>query len=189
MKDILKNEDVEMLLMSKSLPLSKIIQTIGENGNSPYVTVIQNTEDGCNVRVGIQPSKNFQQILFSGLMAINNIMDQDLVDQLNKPPRAKEVVEEIDLDKETMELLQQLYKKLKKRTEKKLFADVHAEQMLLGALLINNDLIERIDYFLKADHFSEKLHQKIYRAIEILVEEGLSATPVTIKSMLEKDPL
>lgn len=72
---------------------------------------------------------------------------------------------------------------------RKLPANVHAEQMLLGAVLINSDLIEQINEFLKADHFYEKLHQKIYHAIEILVEKGLSATPVTIKSMLEKDPL
>ena len=72
---------------------------------------------------------------------------------------------------------------------RKLPANVHAEQMLLGAVLINSDLIEQINEFLKADHFYEKIHQKIYHAIEILVEKGLSATPVTIKSMLEKDPL
>ena len=72
---------------------------------------------------------------------------------------------------------------------RKLPANVHAEQMLLGAVLINSDLIEQINEFLKADHFYEKFHQKIYHAIEILAEKGLSATPVTIKSMLEKDPL
>lgn len=72
---------------------------------------------------------------------------------------------------------------------RKLPANVHAEQMLLGAILINSDLIEQVNEFLKEDHFYEKIHQKIYNSIEILAEKGLSATPVTIKSMLEKDPL
>ena len=58
---------------------------------------------------------------------------------------------------------------------RKLPANVHAEQMLLGAVLINSDLIEQINEFLKAEHFYEKFHQKIYHAIEILVEKGLSA--------------
>ncbi|GAB4167184.1 MAG: replicative DNA helicase [Rickettsiaceae bacterium] len=68
-------------------------------------------------------------------------------------------------------------------------ANIHAEQMLLGAILINSDLIEQVNEFLKAEHFYEKLHQTIYNAIEILIGKGLSATPVTIKSMLEKDQL
>ena len=73
--------------------------------------------------------------------------------------------------------------------QRKLPSNVHAEQMLLGAILINSDLLEQVNEFLKADHFFEKFHQKIYNAIEILIEKGLSATPVTIKSMIERDPL
>jgi replicative DNA helicase len=72
---------------------------------------------------------------------------------------------------------------------RKLPANVQAEQMLLGAILINSNLIEQVSEFLKSEHFYEKLHQKIYNAIEILIEKGLSATPVTIKSMLDKDQL
>ena len=111
MKDIPKNEDVEVLVMSKSMPLSTIAQAIAKNRNSPCVMIIQNTGDGLNVKIGIQPEKTCEQILFSGLMAIHNIMDQ-----INKYPQAKEVIEQIDLDKETMELLQQLYRRIEKKT-------------------------------------------------------------------------
>jgi len=72
---------------------------------------------------------------------------------------------------------------------RKLPANFHAEQMLLGAILINSDVIERVSELLKAEHFHEKLHQKIYHAIGVLTEKGLSATPITLKSMLEQDEL
>ncbi|RTK92279.1 MAG: replicative DNA helicase [Rickettsiales bacterium] len=68
-------------------------------------------------------------------------------------------------------------------------ANIHAEQMLLGAILINSNFIEQVNEFLKAEHFYEQIHQKIYNAIRILAEKGLTATPVTLKSMLDKDPL
>ena len=72
---------------------------------------------------------------------------------------------------------------------RKLPANVHAEQMLLGAILINSNYIEQVNDFLKPEHFFELFHQKIYRAMEILFEKGLSITIVTIKSMIDKDPL
>ena len=68
-------------------------------------------------------------------------------------------------------------------------ANFNAEQMLLGAILINSDLIEQVSEFLKPEHFFEPLHQKIYNAIEILNEKGLSSNPITIRSMLDKEPL
>lgn len=68
-------------------------------------------------------------------------------------------------------------------------SNVQAEQMLLGAILINSDLLTQVSEFLKADHFFEPVHQKIYNAIVVLIEKGLIATPVTLKNMLETDPV
>lgn len=65
----------------------------------------------------------------------------------------------------------------------------NAEQMLLGAILINSDLIEQVDEFLKPEHFYEALHNKIYYAIDVLNKKGINATPVTVRSMLDKEPL
>ena len=73
--------------------------------------------------------------------------------------------------------------------ERKLPANFYAEQMLLGAVIINSDLIEQVSEFLRAEHFHEPLHHKIYNAIEILTEKGLTSTTVTLKSMLEKEPM
>lgn len=72
---------------------------------------------------------------------------------------------------------------------RKLPTNLHAEQMLLGAIIINSNLVEQVNEFLRVEHFYEQLHQKIYNAIEILTEKGLSSTIVTLKSMLEKEPL
>jgi replicative DNA helicase len=74
-------------------------------------------------------------------------------------------------------------------TERVLPANIKAEQMLLGAILINPSLIEQVNEFLRIEHFFEIFHQKIYNSIEIISEKGLTPSIITLKSMLEKDPL
>ncbi len=73
--------------------------------------------------------------------------------------------------------------------QRKLPANIQAEQMLLGAILINSKLVDQVSEFLLADHFMEPLHQKIYQAIINITEKGLIATPITLKSMLNQDEL
>lgn len=68
-------------------------------------------------------------------------------------------------------------------------SNVQAEQMLLGAILVNPDLLSQVVEFLKPPHFFELLHQKIYQAIDVITEKGLTATPITLKSMLDRDQL
>lgn len=67
--------------------------------------------------------------------------------------------------------------------------NVQAEQMLLGAVLINPDLLNQVNEFLLADHFYEPLHQKIYHGIEVISEKGLTASTVSVTSMLDKDEM
>ncbi|MFV9876300.1 MAG: replicative DNA helicase [Rickettsiales endosymbiont of Dermacentor nuttalli] len=62
-----------------------------------------------------------------------------------------------------------------------------AEQTLLGAILINNELILRVNDFLTSEHFYEPIHQKIYNAINTFIERGIIATPVTLKNYFDKD--
>ncbi|MGI4776344.1 MAG: replicative DNA helicase [Janthinobacterium lividum] len=64
--------------------------------------------------------------------------------------------------------------------------NVQAEQMLLGAVLINPELLNQVTEFLRSEHFYEKIHQSIYNSIEVITEKGFTATPVTLKSMLDK---
>ncbi len=57
-----------------------------------------------------------------------------------------------------------------------------AEQNLLGAILLDNDVIERIDDRLRAEHFYDPLHGRIFNTMLRLIERGQLANPVTLKS-------
>ena len=63
-------------------------------------------------------------------------------------------------------------------------ANLEAEQALLGAILVNNDAFDRVSDFLKADHFAEELHRRIYETAGQLIRAGKIATPVTLKTFL-----
>ncbi len=64
--------------------------------------------------------------------------------------------------------------------------NLEAEQGLLGALLVDNRALERIDY-LKPIHFFVPAHQRIFDAIQKLCDRGQVASPVTLKSYFETD--
>ena len=57
-----------------------------------------------------------------------------------------------------------------------------AEQTLLGALLIDNDIMEKIDDRLRAEHFYDPLHGRIFATMMRIVDRGRLANPVTLKS-------
>ena len=65
---------------------------------------------------------------------------------------------------------------------KELPHNLEAEQQLLGALLYNNDAAARLLDFLRAEHFFQPLHGRIYDAILTLVDRGELANPVTLKT-------
>ncbi len=65
--------------------------------------------------------------------------------------------------------------------------NIEAEQALLGAILVNNDAFCRVSDFLKASHFYEPLHRKIFEVSAELIRMGKMATPVTIKTFLPAD--
>ncbi|WP_207478471.1 replicative DNA helicase [Arenibaculum pallidiluteum] len=66
--------------------------------------------------------------------------------------------------------------------------NTEAEQGLLGAILTNNKAYERVAEFLKAEHFYDPLHQRVFAAVESLISQGRVADPVTLKGFFEKDP-
>ena len=57
-----------------------------------------------------------------------------------------------------------------------------AEQNLLGALLLDNDVMEKIDDRLRAEHFYDPLHGRIFATMMRLIDRGQLANPVTLKS-------
>jgi len=65
--------------------------------------------------------------------------------------------------------------------------NLEAEQGVLGALLIDNRTWERVGDMLKSEHFFAPPHQRIFKAIQTLIDRGQTASPVTLKSYFEKD--
>ncbi|NJC33077.1 replicative DNA helicase [Sphingomonas jejuensis] len=66
-------------------------------------------------------------------------------------------------------------------------ANVDAEAALLGAMMIDNRLAEEVQLKLRAEHFFEPLHGRIYDAILRLVDKAMIASPVTLKPMFDGD--
>ena len=66
--------------------------------------------------------------------------------------------------------------------------NVEAEAALLGALMIDNRLAEDVQLKIKAEHFFEPMHGRIYDAIMKLLDRDMVANPVTLKPMLDQDP-
>ncbi len=65
--------------------------------------------------------------------------------------------------------------------------NIEAEQALLGALILNNSTFEHISDFLKAEHFSQKVHGAIFKSIAHSLERGRIADPITLKDTLSTD--
>ncbi len=66
-------------------------------------------------------------------------------------------------------------------------ANVEAEAAVLGALMLDNRLVEDIGLKLKPHHFHEELHGRIFEAILKLTDKNMVATPVTLRPMFESD--
>lgn len=63
--------------------------------------------------------------------------------------------------------------------------NIEAEQALLGAILINNEAMDRVAGFLEPHHFYDPLHQQIYEVAGKLIQAGKQATPITLRTFFE----
>lgn len=63
--------------------------------------------------------------------------------------------------------------------------NLEAEQALLGAILVNNEALDRVSGFLTAAHFYDPLHARIFETLATLIHAGKLASPVTVKSFFE----
>lgn len=66
--------------------------------------------------------------------------------------------------------------------------NLEAEQALLGALLCDNSLFERVGDFLHAVHFADPLHGRLFETIAFFVQRGQLANPITLKDYFKDDP-
>lgn len=65
--------------------------------------------------------------------------------------------------------------------------NIEAEQVLLGAILINNDAYDRVADFLTPEHFFEPLHQRLFSILATTIKAGRLADPTTLKPFLPND--
>ena len=63
--------------------------------------------------------------------------------------------------------------------------NLEAEQALLGAILVNNEALDRVSGFLVPAHFFDPLHARIFETLAALIHAGKTATPITVKSFFE----
>ena len=66
-------------------------------------------------------------------------------------------------------------------------SNIEAEQALIGAVLVNNDVADKVASFLEAKHFFEPVHGRIYGAAMAQVDKGRKVTPVTLTAYFEMD--
>src|SRR5262245_5371420 len=63
-----------------------------------------------------------------------------------------------------------------------------AEQALLGAILANNRVFDRVNEFLRPDHFADPVHGRIYEAAGQLIQRGQIANFLTLRNLFDQDP-
>lgn len=66
-------------------------------------------------------------------------------------------------------------------------SNIEAEAAFIGAVLIDNRVVEELSTPLKPDHFFEPIHSRIYERILRLLERNATASPVTLKPYFEAD--
>ena len=64
---------------------------------------------------------------------------------------------------------------------------IEAEQQLLGAILTNNDIYDRVASIIGAGHFYDPVHARIYEVAAARIAKNALASPVTLKAFLEDD--
>lgn len=66
--------------------------------------------------------------------------------------------------------------------------NIEAEQQLLGAIMTNNDIYDRVASVIGPDHFYDPVHARIFEVASARIAKNLQATPVTLKAFLEDEP-
>jgi replicative DNA helicase len=65
--------------------------------------------------------------------------------------------------------------------------NIEAEQALLGALLVNNDVYDRISGLVGEAHFFDPVHGRIFEVAARRIQKNALASPVTLKAFFEED--
>jgi replicative DNA helicase len=67
--------------------------------------------------------------------------------------------------------------------------DIEVEQALLGAILMDNQALERATAILKPEQFYDPLHARIFETMSQMIERGgVVVTPLTLHATMKADP-
>jgi replicative DNA helicase len=66
--------------------------------------------------------------------------------------------------------------------------DIEVEQAVLGAILVDNRVLEAASALLKPEQFYDPLHQRIFTTMISAVERGTMVTPLTLHATMKADP-
>ena len=66
--------------------------------------------------------------------------------------------------------------------------NLEAEQALLGAILVNNEAMDRVSGFLEPHHFYDPLHQQIYETAAKLIHGGQAGDADHAAHLLRERP-
>lgn len=73
------------------------------------------------------------------------------------------------------------------RVDQEVPYNLEAEQGLLGILLLDNRIVERVGDYLRPFHFADAIHGKVYEGIVRFTERGQIADPITLKDYFDKE--
>ncbi|MEL7348508.1 MAG: replicative DNA helicase [Pseudomonadota bacterium] len=65
--------------------------------------------------------------------------------------------------------------------------NIEAEQALLGAILVSNEIFAQVENTLQPDHFYDEVHGRIYEMCRTLINKKALATPITLKAFMAED--
>ena len=66
--------------------------------------------------------------------------------------------------------------------------NIQAEQSFLGALLLDNELLDSLNVALRSEHFYDPLHGQIYEAAARMIGRGQLANPTTLHAFSRMTP-
>ncbi len=64
---------------------------------------------------------------------------------------------------------------------------IEAEQQILGAILTNNDIFDRVSAIIGPEHFFDPVHARIFEVAKSRILKNALASPVSLKAFLEGD--
>ena len=77
--------------------------------------------------------------------------------------------------------------KVIKNSQSQMPCNIEAEQALIGSLLVSNEIYDEIGSIIDGKKFFDPIHAKIFDTIEMLINKGLLANPITLKNYFENN--